>query len=153
MAEQLIKCLSQEGTFYRIIRLIRNGPFINCSTSVAFKDFTQFTAWQKAFELLLRVYKLSEKFPKDERFGLISDMRRAANSVVHNIAEGFGRYERRDKTRFYKISRGSAYETMSQALVSQALSYINPGDKNELIHGYQGVIDEIDRLIKSVESR
>ena len=120
---------------------------------MAFKDFTQFTAWQKTFDLLLRIYKLSAKFPKDERFGLVSDIRRAANSVVHNIAEGFGRFERRDKTRFYRISRGSAYEVISQTLVSEALSYLSQEDRSQLKNGYQGVIDEIDKIIKSVETR
>ena len=57
-------------------------------------------------------------------------MRRAANSIVHNIAEGFGRYEPRDKTRFYKISRGSCYEVMSQLLVSFELKYM--GSKTDL---------------------
>jgi four helix bundle protein len=49
-------------------------------------------------------------FPPDERFALTDDLKRAANSVVHNLAEGYGRFEARDKTRFYKIARGSAYE-------------------------------------------
>jgi len=120
---------------------------------MAFKDFTQFTAWQRAFELLTFVYGKSEDFPKDERFGLISDIRRAANSVVHNIAEGFGRYERRDKTRFYKISRGSAYEVVSQALTCKALGFLNETDKDQIVGGYKEVINEIDKLIKTVETR
>jgi len=103
--------------------------------------------------LLTFVYGKSEDFPKDERFGLISDIRRAANSVVHNIAEGFGRYERRDKTRFYKISRGSAYEVVSQVLTCKALGFLNERDKNQIVGGYREVIDEIDKLIKTVETR
>jgi four helix bundle protein len=91
---------------------------------MAYQDFTEMPVWKLAFDLLLNIYNLSKTFPTDERFGLISDLRRSANSIVHNIAEGFGRFEAKDKTRFYKISRGSAYELISQILVAHALSYI-----------------------------
>ena len=120
---------------------------------MAYKDFTQMSVWKKAFELLAKIYKLTKLYPKEERYGMTSDIRRSANSVVHNIAEGFGRFENRDKTRFYKISRGSAYEIISQILVSHALEYIKLNDKEELIKVYKKVIDELDMIIKSVESR
>jgi len=71
---------------------------------VSYKDFSDMPVWKKAFELLLKVYKVTEGYPKEEKYGMVSDMRRAANSVTNNISEGFGRYERLDKTRFYKIS-------------------------------------------------
>ena len=53
--------------------------------------------WQKALNLGLLVYEITKDFPDDEKFGLISDMKRAVNSITHNIAEGFGRYEPKDK--------------------------------------------------------
>ncbi|MCF6268433.1 MAG: four helix bundle protein [Melioribacteraceae bacterium] len=77
---------------------------------MSYKDFTQMSVWQKGFQLIKKIYPITKLFPSDERFGMISDMRRAANSITQNITEGFGRFEARDKTRFYKISRGSAYE-------------------------------------------
>ena len=120
---------------------------------MAYKDFTQMSVWKMAFEQLTKIYKLTKLYPKEERYGMTSDIRRSANSVVHNIAEGFGRFESRDKTRFYKISRGSAFEIISQILVSHALEYINMNDKEELIKAYQIIIDELDMIIKSVESR
>lgn len=120
---------------------------------MSYKDFTKISVWQKSFDLLIKIYQLTKTFPKKEKFGMISDIRRAANSVVHNIAEGFGRYERKDKTRFYKISRGSSYEVISQALVSSALQYLDEKDKKEVISGYKQVIDELDSIIKSVELR
>ena len=89
--------------------------------------------WQSAFNLTLEIYKVTKDFPSDERFGLISDMRRAANSVAHNIAEGFGRFEAKDKTRFYKIARGSAFELMSQLMVSHGLKYLNEDNQNTLV--------------------
>jgi len=79
-------------------------------------------------------------------------MRRAANSITNNIAEGFGRYERLDKTRFYKISRGSCYELINQSLVSGALGFMPEIDKSELIKGYRDVISELDSMIKSIET-
>ena len=103
--------------------------------------------------LLILVYSVTKNFPNDERFGLVSDMRRSANSFIHNIAEGFGRFEKRDKTRFYKISRGSAYEIISQTHASNALGYICTDEKEELIFSYREVIYELDKLIKAVESR
>ena len=83
-----------------------------------FRDFTQMSVWQRSLDLLLQIYELSKPFPVEERYGLTGDMRRASNSISHNIAEGFGRYEPRDKTRFYKISRGSGYELCSQIIVA-----------------------------------
>jgi four helix bundle protein len=85
---------------------------------MSFGDFRDMSVWQLAFRLLIRIYKITKDFPVEEKFGLVSDMRRAANSITHNIAEGYGRYEPRDKSRFYKISRGSCYELISQLLVS-----------------------------------
>lgn len=117
------------------------------------KDFTEMPVWQKAFKLLLEVYRISHDFPNEEKFGMTSDFRRSANSVVHNIAEGFGRYEKFDKTRFYKISRGSSYEAISQSLASYALEFIkNKEDKERLVNGYKEVIEELDSLIKSIEN-
>ncbi len=96
---------------------------------------------------------MTRQFPSDEKFLLVSDMRRAANSVVHNLAEGFGRYENKDKTRFYKISRGSAYELLSQLLTTEALRYQSDKTVFEIQNGYKEVISELDRLIKAVETR
>ena len=120
---------------------------------MAYKDFTELSVWQKGYKLVLKIYHCTKKFPSDERFGLIDQVRRASNSVIHNIAEGFGRYGNKDKTRFYKISRGSAYEVMSQILVSNGLNYISEEEKNTLILEYKEVIEELDKIIRTVESR
>lgn len=110
--------------------------------------------WRKALNLLIQIYKITKDFPSEEKYGMISDIRRSANSVVHNIAEGFGRYERLDKTRFYKIARGSSYEIISQILASFALKYISKKEEKETIEkAYREIIDELDSLIKSIEKR
>ncbi len=100
---------------------------------MAYEDFTEMPVWQLAFNLLLRIYQVTKNYPTDERFGLTSDTCRSANSIVHNIAEGFGRYEAKDKTRFYKVSRGSAYELMSQVMVGHALAYMDEKTQNRLL--------------------
>ena len=109
--------------------------------------------WKKALHLLIRVYEITNKFPKEEKYGLTSDLRRAANSVCHNLAEGYGRFENKDKSRFYKISRGSAYEIISQTLAGFALQYMNHEEKNELLNGYKEVIGQIDNLTMAIEKR
>jgi len=120
---------------------------------MSYKDFTEMPVWKKAFQLILRVYNLTGKYPKDEKFGLVQDMRRAANSVTNNISEGYGRYEKYDKTRFYKISRGSCYELINQTLGSEALGYLNESEKMELETGYRNVIQSLDSIIKTLENK
>ena len=119
---------------------------------MAYKDFTNLSVWQRGFRLVLLLYEITKAFPDEEKFGLVSDMRRAGNSVIHNIAEGFGRYENKDKSRFYKISRGSSYELISQTLTSHALGFLSDADK-KILFEYKEVINELDLIIKTVESR
>lgn len=118
---------------------------------MSYEDFTKMPVWQSGFQLVLDIYKLTKMFPPDERFGLTSDARRSANSIVHNIAEGFGRYEAKDKTRFYKISRGSVYELMSQILVGHGLAYINAKTKDILISRCKKIISELNAIIRTIE--
>ena len=130
-----------------------NFPLHQTKGNMAYTDFTRMSIWQKAINLLIDIYTVTSKFPGEEKFGMISDMRRAANSVLHNIAEGYGRFENKDKSRFYKISRGSAYELISQLYASQMLGYLSKDDNDILVAEYMALITEEDLLIKSVESR
>lgn len=116
-----------------------------------YNDFRDMSVWQKAFALLRDIYKIIIVFPSEEKYALTDDLRRSGNSVVHNIAEDFGRFEPRDKSRFYKISRGSAYEAMSQILVAEAEKYISFEKSEDIIYRYKEVIDELSALIRSIE--
>jgi four helix bundle protein len=119
-----------------------------------YPDFMNMSVWKKSIELILKIYEVTKDFPADERFGLVSDMRRAVNSISHNFAEGFGRFEPRDKTRFYKISRGSGYELMSQSFASFKIGYIK--DKivlDELILATTEIVNELTALIISLEKK
>ena len=120
---------------------------------MAYKDFTQFTVWQIGFNTLAKVYDMADDFPGNERFILTQDLLRSANSVIHNIAEGYGRFENRDKTRFYKISRGSAYEAISQLMVAYHRKYATYEIIKPAISGYKECITQLDRLIVSLERK
>ena len=74
------------------------------------KVFTDLLVWQKAHSFVMSIYRLCEKFPKSETYGLIYQMRRAAVSIPANIAEGFGKSSIKDKMRFLDISKGSLEE-------------------------------------------
>jgi four helix bundle protein len=119
-----------------------------------YPDFTNMSVWKKSIELLMKIYEITKSFAPDERFGLISDMRRAVNSISHNFAEGFGRFEPRDKTRFYKISRGSGYELMSQSFASFKLGFISDRTTlDEIIVSTTEIANELTALIISLEKK
>jgi len=89
------------------------------------EQFTDLVAWQKGHELVLLIYQQSKLFPSDERFGLTSQMRRAAVSITSNLAEGFGRRSLPDKKRFYDIAIGSVYEIQNQLFISRDIQFIS----------------------------
>ena len=120
---------------------------------MSYKDFSDMPVWQSAFQLTLKIYKSTKDFPSDERFGLISDMRRAANSTAHNIAEAFGRFEAKDKTRFYKIARGSSYELMSQIMVAHGLNYLELSQHEQFLQSCRKIIADLNAMIKTLEQR
>jgi four helix bundle protein len=88
-------------------------------------DFRKLRIWQEGYALTLQVYQLTRSFPRDELFGLTSQMRRAANSIPHNIAEGCGRSSKPELLRFIVIAMGSASELESEALVAQGLNFLD----------------------------
>ena len=87
--------------------------------------FQRVIAWQKAHEFVLLVYKVSKHFPEDERFGLTSQLRRAAVSVEANIAEGYRKIGKPDKLRFLNIALGSLEECRDYHFLAKDLNYIN----------------------------
>lgn len=89
------------------------------------KSFTDLYAWQEGHELVLLIYKETEKFPKKEIFCLVSQMRRAVISITSNIAEGFSRNSSKEKFQFYNIAHGSTTELQNQLLIARDIGYIN----------------------------
>lgn len=96
------------------------------------KSFTDLIAWKEGHNLVLMIYKITKKFPKEELFGLVSQMRRCAVSITSNIAEGFSRGTARDKVQFYCISHGSLTELQNQLVISRDLKIINSNDFKEI---------------------
>ncbi|WP_310396317.1 four helix bundle protein [Hymenobacter sp.] len=100
-------------------------------------DFRKLRIWQEGYALTLQVYKLTRSFPRDELFGLTGQMRRAANSVPHNIAEGCGRNSRPELLRFIVIAMGSASELESETLVAQGLGFLETEMAEKLLNDIQ----------------
>jgi four helix bundle protein len=92
-------------------------------TEMSITRFTQLKVWEKAHHLTLAIYRQTAGFPADERFGLTSQMRRAAVSVPANIAEGFARSTSPDRARFYGMARSSAEELKYYLILGKDLGY------------------------------
>ena len=88
------------------------------------KQFTDIHAWQEAHKLVLLTYHLTKEFPRDELFGLTSQMRRAAISVTSNIAEGFGRRSYKERVQFYYQAHGSLTELKNQLIAARDIGYM-----------------------------
>ena len=122
-------------------------------TSVKIKNFYDLKVWQDSHKLALEIYKMTKMYPKDEQFGLISQMRRAASSITANIAEGFGRFHYRDKTKFYQQSRGSAVELQDHIFLSQDLKYLPKNSARDLFIQVNLVLKELNGLINSINKQ
>jgi four helix bundle protein len=117
------------------------------------KNYQDLKVWQKSYQLCITIYRITKHFPKDERYGLTSQIRRSAVSVPSNIAEGYGRKTTREYVKSLYIAYGSHCELETQSVLSKDLGYI----KTEDFEALQKDIGEVERmlkaLIKSLESK
>ena len=113
------------------------------------EDFKNLKVWGKAHELALAIYRCTRVFPKDELYGLTSQMRRAAVSIGANIAEGCGRRSDPELNRFVQIARGSANELEYHLLLARDLKFLAPGECGEL----EVRILEIQRMLAALAQR
>ena len=88
------------------------------------KSFTDLIAWKEGHKLVLMIYDITKQFPKDELFGLISQIRRCAVSITSNLTEGFSRLSYKEKARFYSMALGSTTELQNQLLIAKDVNYI-----------------------------
>ena len=117
------------------------------------RSFEDLDVWKIAKELVLKVYNETTKFPKEELFGITSQMKRAVLSVPANIAEGFGRYHYLDKAKFYLNSRGSLLELKSFVLIALELNFINGVKAEELIKDIDDLGVKLNNLIASTKRK
>ncbi|MDK2771691.1 MAG: four helix bundle protein [Flavobacterium haoranii] len=110
------------------------------------KDYKNFTVWQKSHQLTVDVYATLQSFPKEEMFGLTSQMKRSSSSIPTNIAEGCGRNSDKDFARFLIIAFGSANELEYQFILSRDLKFIEAEKVNQLL--FQ--IEEIKKMLNSL---
>ncbi len=113
--------------------------------------FKELKVWQKSIELVIEVYKLTNKFPKEEKFGLISQINRAAVSIPSNIAEGAGRNSNKEFSRFLSIAMGSCFELDTQFIISEKLNFINSEEIKILQNEISYIQNMIFKLKNSLE--
>ena len=112
------------------------------------KSFTDLHAWQESHKLVLMIYESTKNFPKEELFGLISQIRRAVVSITSNIAEGFSRQSYKDKMHFYYMAQGSNTEVQNQLLIARDVGYINQKDFKKIANQSVIVHKLLNGLIK-----
>ncbi|MBE0433178.1 four helix bundle protein [candidate division WOR-3 bacterium] len=112
------------------------------------KSFEDLIVWQKAHQLVLEIYKITDDFPSEEKFGLVSQMRRAVVSVPANITEGFRKRGIKDKLNFYNIAQGSLDELNYYIILSKDLGYMQANKR--LLEQIKEVAKLLSGLIKSI---
>lgn len=107
------------------------------------KSYKELIAWQKAYQLCLDVYEKTKRFPKDETYGLTSQIRRAAVSVPSNIAEGYGRKTRGEYVHSLYLAYGSLCELETQIMIAKDVGYVSKND----YESFDGLLTEVSKLL------
>jgi len=126
---------------------MNNESRIKVKTTI--KSFTDLNAWIEGHKLVLMIYNMTKLFPKEEVFGLVSQMRRCAVSITSNIAEGFSRQSYKEKVQFYSMAQGSVTELQNQLLVARDVCFIGKEKFQEIALQSVTVHKIINGLIKS----
>src|SRR3989344_5300615 len=109
-------------------------------------SYKELIVWQKSFDLVKKIYKLTDNFPKSETYGLISQMRRAVISIPSNIAEGFVRKHTKEFSQFISIAFGSGAELETQLLLSKELKFIAEKEFSEV----DSLLLEVMKMLNSL---
>ena len=117
------------------------------------KNYKELQVWQKAYQLCLAIYKRTNSFPKEERFGITSQIRRAAVSIPSNIAEGYCSKTTKEYIQALYIAYGSVCELETQILLSSDLGYMSAEDFEQLQKDLGDIERMLKGLIKSLESK
>jgi len=112
------------------------------------KSFTDLNVWQEGHKLVLTIYRITRKFPKEEQFGLTNQLQRAGVSFTSNIAEGFSRNSYKEKLQFYSTALGSLTEIQNQLLIARDIGYITKAEFDKIAEGTVLVSKMTNGLIK-----
>ena len=123
------------------------------SSQGSVKDFTDLDAWKLARQLRRTVYTITERFPSEEKYVLVNQLRRAAVSITANIAEGFGRYSYRENIQFCRQARGSVFEVRDHLTSALDAGYIATSDAQEIDAAAQRVIQVLNGYIRATQKR
>ena len=115
------------------------------------KNFKDLRIWQESIKLVKDIYLLTECFPKEEIYGLSSQMKRCAISIPSNIAEGFRRYHNKEYRQFLYIALGSCAELETQIIIANELEYITGNIKEKITEKIQYICRMIVKLIKKLD--
>ncbi|MDZ7717096.1 MAG: four helix bundle protein [Balneolaceae bacterium] len=115
-------------------------------------SFEKLDVWQKSKDFTVDIYKVTSDFPKSEKFGLVSQLRRASISVSSNLAEGSSRTSSKDQRRFYNMAYSSAVEIINQLIISKELEFIDSDIYENLRNEIEHITSMINRLHKSTFS-
>jgi len=116
-------------------------------------NYRQLKVWQRSLAFTLRIYReTAEHFPVDERFGLISQIRRAASSIPMNIAEGSGNSSNREFCRYLEMARRSGYEVMTAIDIARGLGYWPDQKAEDLLHEGDEIVAMIVGLMRTLGS-
>jgi|SRR3989338_9363721 len=115
--------------------------------------FEDLKIWQESHKLAMEIYVITRSFPKDELYGLVSQLRRSSLSIPANIVEGFYRYSTKELIQFLINARGSTGETIYHLLVSKDLKYINEDNYSRLRQRYEILAMSINALINSLRKK
>jgi len=117
------------------------------------KSFTDLEVWQIGHEFVIDIYKITKLFPKEETYGIISQLRRSAASITANIAEGFSRFSFKDKIRFYYNARGSISESQNHILISRDVGYLDKESADKFLLKADKIRQILNGLIRSTEGQ
>ena len=114
-------------------------------------QFEGLKVWQEAIKLAKDVYEITKTLPKEELYGMTSQLRRAAVSISSNVAEGKGRYHKKEYIQFLYIARGSVYETISLIHLSLSLEYLTSKQSQLLLEHLSQIAAMLNGLIQSLQ--
>ena len=118
-----------------------------------YNSFEEMPVWQKAMDMAVEIFKLTEELPRKEDYGLTSQMRRSGLSVSGNIAEGFGRKHTKDKLNFYYDARGSLAETKSHLIYGYRVGYFTKTKFEYQVVTLEDIWKQLNTLINSLRKR